>query len=237
MEVTKYMVEEISSDKLITAFQNLPEELQNAILDNNVDATIANIGQKNQLHVDKMGTLMVETNLVMFGLTHPEDFTGRLKEKLGLSDDTAKKIASEINAEVFEKIRDTMQKSAEENSGEKMENTSGTSIPISIIQTSEEKILESSGIEVVPETPVFNPSEINPTKTPLGRNETEEELLRGIEDPVPTPTKTIVESKLTDTFTIPKKETEYSLPNLSGDTQKNEASVAIKKDDPYHEPI
>ncbi len=104
------MIAIISSEQLAAAFEKLPEDLKRAILDANVDKKIADIGQRNQLHVDKVGALMVETNLLMFGLGRSEDFVAHLEKNLNISNDLAKKIAGEINDEVFENIREGMKK-------------------------------------------------------------------------------------------------------------------------------
>ena len=197
-------------------FEALPDGVKNAILSSDYENSIVEIGKKHNLNVDQMGTLEQETTLVMMGITKTKEFEielgGQLKEV-----DRAKisQIIADVNEKIFLHIRDLLKlmntepgeepSVDEEPTAMKMAPEIKTSIPImtpvktapepKTIVAGEQKILESSGIEVMPEN----------TAMP----------------------KTIMQDKMTETFTIPKKETDYSLKNLSGGAGN----------DPYHEPI
>ncbi len=204
-------------------FDSLPESIKQAILSSDYENTIIEIGKKYQMTVEQMGILEQETTLVMMGLTKTKEFEGELTAEMHLDKEKISQITKDINDQVFLRVRDllklmniepgeeptlnddTPKKLVVESEKPAFQPTvNSQSLPETIV-AGEQKIMESSGIEIVPEGAA--------------------------------PTKNIAESKLTDTFTIPKKETEYSLPNLSGDAKKDAASVSIKKDDPYHEPL
>jgi hypothetical protein len=201
--------------KMIKArFDALPQSIQEAILSSDYENTIVELGKKYGLTVEQMGTLEQETTLVMMGLTKTKDFEDELISEMHIDQAKSSQITKDINDQIFLRVRDLL----------KLMNT----------EEGEEPTLEDDSVKA-PEKPVFQPS-INSQSVPPAIMAGEEKILAssGIEVvPEGIPAKNIAESKLSDTFTIPKKETEYSLKNLSGDAQK----TAPKKDDPYHEPI
>jgi len=89
-------------------FKNLPKDIQNAISSVSVGKTMEEIGKKYRLHVDKMNELFDETGLVMLGLTHPKDYIKNLQKRLVIDIDTVKKIAADINEQIFRPIRESL---------------------------------------------------------------------------------------------------------------------------------
>ena len=90
--------------------ENIPVDVQEAILSVAVGQTIKGIGNNYSLHVDKMGELLDETGLVMIGSTHPKNYIKNLERRLSVDYDTAKKIATDINEQVFRPIRESLKK-------------------------------------------------------------------------------------------------------------------------------
>ena len=88
----------------------LPEDLKNAIFSIDSAETIQAIGKKSNLPIDKIGELADETGLVMLGLTHPNNFISNLAERLKLDKESARKIAEEINTQIFAKVRESLKK-------------------------------------------------------------------------------------------------------------------------------
>jgi len=238
--------DEISSEKLLTAFKNLPERVQDAVLDTDADKKIADIAGENNLNADKSGMLLVETNLVMFGLVAPEDFTSRLIKKAGLSNEQAQKIGAAVDAGIFQKIRDALRPDSEEeedenlsaNSGEEIVKSAG--ISLTGIGKNEQGVLQSSGIEMLSqgeETVPLQKRAENIPRVGVGKEEFQAELLHEIEDPTPAiaPSReaiALVKEKLSDTFTIPKKESMYTAGDL-----RSPAPLGARGADPYRENI
>ncbi len=90
--------------------ENIPQDVQEAILSPSVGTTIRETGHKYLLHVDKMGELLDETGLVMIGLTHPRDYIRNLQKRLSVDFDLAKKIGADINEQIFRPIRESLKK-------------------------------------------------------------------------------------------------------------------------------
>jgi len=63
-----------------------------------------------KLAIDKVGALANESGMVMFGATRPKDFVSNLVSRLGVDKDTANKIASDVNSQVFLKVRESLKK-------------------------------------------------------------------------------------------------------------------------------
>ena len=90
------------------AFQKLPADVQTAIYSVETSRAIEQIADKHYLLIDKMGLLAEEVGLVMLGATHPKDFIRNLSDKLGIDRETAKKIAEDVNQQIFAKVRESL---------------------------------------------------------------------------------------------------------------------------------
>lgn len=97
-----------SSEELNERFDNLPEDLKNAFLSVDTAHVINSIGRKYGLYIDKIGETAEETGLVLLGLTHPTEFVSNLTKRLGIDRVVASQIASEINDQVFLKVRELL---------------------------------------------------------------------------------------------------------------------------------
>lgn len=69
---------------------------------------IYELGNKHQLHIDKIGLLDREISLIMFGVVKPQEFIPNLREKLKIDDEEARKIALEVNEQIFNPIRESL---------------------------------------------------------------------------------------------------------------------------------
>lgn len=99
-----------TQQQLREKYENLPEDLKNAIFSVESSDAIQKISKNYGLMIDQMGELASETGLVMLGFTHPKDYIKNLSGRLGVDIETAKKIAQEINVEIFSKIKETLKK-------------------------------------------------------------------------------------------------------------------------------
>lgn len=99
----------LSQEQLKEKYNNLPEDVKNAIFSAGVEKALTEIGEKNNLHVDKIGELMEEVDLVMLGITDPKDFIRNLYGRLGTEDkEKVRQVAHEVNEQVFQKIRESL---------------------------------------------------------------------------------------------------------------------------------
>lgn len=88
----------------------LPKDVQDAIFSVDSAEIIQAISKKYNLAIDKMGELADETGLVMLGLTHPNNYISNLTQRLNTDKETTRKIAEEINSQIFVKIRESLKK-------------------------------------------------------------------------------------------------------------------------------
>lgn len=88
----------------------LPEDVKAAISSTEVTEKLAEIAKKNNLLIDESGILEEETSYVMLGLTHPNDFAKKIRERLGLDQETANTLVDDVNSGVFLPIRESLMK-------------------------------------------------------------------------------------------------------------------------------
>ena len=99
---------EITIEELQKKFESLPENLKWAIMAANVDDNIIEIGKEQGLNVAQMGQLSLETHMVMFGYTHPDEFEKSVKASMGLPDDKTRAIVDAVNEKILKEIREKM---------------------------------------------------------------------------------------------------------------------------------
>lgn len=96
------------TDEIDKKFRSLPEEIQNIIYSPETANSVQSIGEKYNLHIDKMDKLILATEDVMAGDVSSEEFISHIKKELEIDQETANKIGQEINQQVFESIRDAI---------------------------------------------------------------------------------------------------------------------------------
>ncbi len=100
--------------KIQARFEELPQDVQRAITSADADKKIQEIGVKNALHIDQIGSLSDETYLVMLGFTEPTEFAGTIAKQVKVPQDKAEAIARELSEALFVPIRQSMQEFTEE---------------------------------------------------------------------------------------------------------------------------
>ncbi len=95
-------------EELEEQFKKLPEVLKDALLSVEGADKLYEIGKKFGLTTEKRGAAAGETGLVIMGLTKPREFVQALASTLIVDADTAKKIASEINHQIFYPLREAL---------------------------------------------------------------------------------------------------------------------------------
>ena len=209
---------EISIEDIQKKFEELPEDLKWAIMGANIDEHIAEIAKKESLNIAQMGQLAFEVNAVMLGFYHPDKFEDAIKVSLNLPTDKIKNIVDDVNELIFKKVR-----------GQLMDLYAKPNIE----REGDEAIFKQAGIEMIKdkEEKIENTASMN-------RNE----MLNEVENP-----QTIVKEapvfaadKLTGAVQLPMKKTEYSLSNITKESEKKDADYpknTLPKNDPYRMPV
>lgn len=95
-------------EELNAKFKLLPEEIQEVFNSLDTAKTIKSIGLRHNLHLDKIGGLADEVGLVLLGLVHPNRLPIDLREEHGFTPDEARVVTTEVNNEIFAKIRESL---------------------------------------------------------------------------------------------------------------------------------
>jgi restriction endonuclease len=103
--------------------KSLPKDLQLAMASVDVANAIQDIADKNDLMLDQASDLTDEVGYVMMGLSSADKFVDTLVKKLGVKREVAIKIATEVNTEIFDSIRSSLQKIQAEHVNDNEENT------------------------------------------------------------------------------------------------------------------
>ena len=91
-------------------FKTLPKDVQDALLTVDLRKKLQTITEKHQLHLDQAGALENETLFIMLGLEHPKDYIRNVSRELRIDAEAAKKIAMDMNEQIFRPIRESLKK-------------------------------------------------------------------------------------------------------------------------------
>lgn len=201
-------------EKLDERFANLSEETKKAITSIGYYRTLYEIAQQYKLNVAQMGDLEIVTTNVVTGVIQPEKLELAVKNKVGLPEDKTKELVNALNDRILKKIREKMMVGYKSETPTTLVKLDQLELPRGekIIPVTAPKAIETKRVEVksASETPAQAP-------VPMVK-ETKPEI------------HTVFAQKLTDTFQMPKVETNHSLKPEGG------APVsAAPKIDPYRE--
>ena len=106
MKYTKEQVEQ--------RFENLPDELKEALASVETADELENIGKKRSLMLDQVSELADETGLVMLGFTKSDQFVRNVSQRLNINEAKAVDIARDVNSTILDKIRDGLRQIQEQ---------------------------------------------------------------------------------------------------------------------------
>lgn len=86
----------------------LPPEVINILADPAFGEKIINIGKKNILNEVQLVILQQETNLVLLGLVHPDEYENELKNRLKIDEMKVNNILSDVNREILGGVREKL---------------------------------------------------------------------------------------------------------------------------------
>ena len=130
-----------TEEQIAQMYDNLPEDLKDAIFGLEMNEIVEKIGRENQLNIEQIGDLANETGMVMLGVTHPNEFIGNLADRLEVDKEKARAIAGEINEQIFKKVRESLRKI--HNMREGVEEEEQDKIKVSPFGNSQDETLKS----------------------------------------------------------------------------------------------
>lgn len=103
------------SEQILKArFEQLPEDIREAIMATPWREKLKQISDRHNLHIDQAGHLGEETVLVMFGIEHADNLIANIAKHAEISEEKAEAIAEDLNREIFLKVRESLKKIFEE---------------------------------------------------------------------------------------------------------------------------
>ena len=226
----------LTSQQLKEKYQNLPQDLRDAIFSVDSANVIRQTGGKYNLMIDKIGELADETGMVMLGATHPKEFIPNLENRLGVSKATARKIAEEINSQIFAKVRESLKKV--HGMGETKTAVPPPSAPAAMASPGAFRS-PSLPSESAPTAPVLPEKEDKKKEIlkEIEKDETvkeREENVSGDVSDSPPPPKSPFEAKMAEgVLRMPSEESKHR----EETEPKTDAKESYPKEDPYREPI
>mgnify|MGYP001617430965 CR=1 FL=1 len=216
-----------TEEQIAQMYDNLPEDLKDAIFGLEMNEIVERIGRENQLNIEQIGELANETGMVMLGVTHPNEFIANLAERLEADKEKARIIAQEINEQIFKPVRESLRKihnMREEGEGEKQadvpEDHQGEALMVGMSSISRSDILKEIEKDHTKEN--IMPEIMRGNANPFEEKMKEGVLLAPVEE------RHYIEEK-TNTTNLP----EPARP--AGETEK--AKAKYQGFDPYKEPI
>ncbi|MFA5934000.1 MAG: hypothetical protein WC795_02145 [Candidatus Paceibacterota bacterium] len=221
-----------TSEQIQKAFDDMPAELVTAMNAVDVGKQVEIISKKYNLHIDTAGFVDGIITMVIIGLITAENLAKEVESIPEIPKGISEDIARDANSMIFVPIREKMkgyQESAKIES-EPLEEPAPTTLtpetPTPAPSPEMRNIFSKSGIDLE------SMAEQKKVDAPLADlNVNRNELLESVENPIPTPMKTLSEEKLTQTASIPTSKIDLSLPNIS-----NTPPTPPKRQvDPYRE--
>jgi Glu-tRNA(Gln) amidotransferase subunit E-like FAD-binding protein len=90
-------------------FAELPQAVQQAVVDASVEQKLRALASKYKLHLDQWVLLENEIMLTLLGLEEPENMVANVAKEVHIDTERAQKIVNDIALEVFKPIREQMQ--------------------------------------------------------------------------------------------------------------------------------
>lgn len=106
---------EITLEEIKEKFDQLPEDLQWAIMGAEVDDKIQRIGTLYELNSEQTSQLALETYMVLMGVTPIEEFEKSIEGSIGLSKDINNAVLREVNDKIIDKVKPELVKFVEKN--------------------------------------------------------------------------------------------------------------------------
>jgi len=143
-------MENLDQKEIVELIETLPTQIQEVIKNSGWALKLSAIAKRHNLMLDQMTLLEHLVLLIMIGVINPNEISKELSE-IGIKKDQINSIISEIDQEIFHKIKEVLI-----DNFEKIENTSSIKNPLerdSILREIEDKDETELLIPSVPQTP------------------------------------------------------------------------------------
>ena len=139
-------------------FAELPKVLQDAITGAHVEEHMQKLSVKHALHLDKWQALENRVVLTLMGLAPAEGLRDAIKTELGLNDETADNLAEDIAIQVFEPVRQELERTLEHPDAKAEEGTPIEDMTQEILQTAKtgsaiDTLAPAEDLASIPPTP------------------------------------------------------------------------------------
>ncbi len=241
------MQEQFTNEEIINAFDSLPDSVKEAIVDVPIPEIVRGIGEEYNLHMDIVGFIYDQINLITLGLVDRDTLRTKLMSNTAFPKDKIEEIMHSINEKIFSPLREAVisYDQMKEEVVEESKTVGGVEYiekPQEIVTEEvvsmgkdEEVLLKNQGIEINTET----------EESKSGYKAVTLKDIQGIKNDQPTvntqkpaePLKkdlaqtntSFIQDKLNGSFAIKKEASDHSLPNI-GDIKRQGG-------DPYREPL
>ena len=184
---------QFTAEQIQEQFEKLPQSVQEAVSSPEVHENLIEISKKHDLHIDQEGQLVDQVGLVMLGLSPSKDFVSNFSKAANIDQKTASEIATDINSQIFSRIKSSMREFEEKSTTEQNQKVVSD--------------LEKAGdfsIEPSPESTTEKPEQV----------ESHAEVLKGIEEPetfmvdhlLKAPSVTVEEKTVQNVPVMPKEQ-------------------------------
>src|SRR3989344_3935668 len=99
-----------SPEEAVRKYESLPPDIKKIVYSSEMTDAIRKAGEKFKIHLDQLVKLEGEVSFVMLGFTEPKDFGKVLVERLAVDRVTAAGLVQELDASIFQKIRESLKK-------------------------------------------------------------------------------------------------------------------------------
>lgn len=94
-----------NSETISKAYQNLPDNIRNAVDNFNWDEEVLSIAHEYHIQMDEIDIFQQETMLVVLGLTKAKDYQRNLVQYMNISSSLAQDLVDEANHRIFKELQ------------------------------------------------------------------------------------------------------------------------------------
>lgn len=91
-------------------FALLPEELQKVIMGSNYQQQLFDIAKTHKMTFEELGTLELETTMVLLGMTRPEEYRDEIQVELKKNDSDIDALVKDVNEKVLAPVRGALER-------------------------------------------------------------------------------------------------------------------------------
>ncbi|MDR3570718.1 MAG: hypothetical protein P4L81_00765 [Candidatus Pacebacteria bacterium] len=157
------MTDQNLEQQLKERFAQLPKVVQEAITSADVQKRMRALADTQKLHLDQWEALENEVMLALLGFQPVQDLQINIQKQVGVSEDSAKALASEVSKIVFEPIRGELERQLQHPDA-KAEALSG------VEEAGKQALQTEKAPAVAPATPPAAPTEEKATRAPVSES-------------------------------------------------------------------